>query len=96
MKSIEIEGKTVEEALNKALSELKTVKEMVNVELIDQGSKGLFNVIGKLSIIFHSVFWFLGIFFPIFLTINNLLPVDWRDGYPKPLYDTKCLSDFGI
>ena len=46
MKSIEIEGKTVEEALNKALSELKTVKEMVNVEVIDQGSKGLFNVIG--------------------------------------------------
>ena len=46
MKSIEIEGKTVEEALNKALSELKTVKEMVNVEVIEQGSKGLFNVIG--------------------------------------------------
>lgn len=46
MKSIEVEGKTVEEALNKALSELKTVKEMVNIEVIDQGSKGLFNVIG--------------------------------------------------
>lgn len=46
MKSIEIEGKTVEEALNKALTELNTVENMVDVEVIDQGSKGLFNVIG--------------------------------------------------
>lgn len=46
MKSIEIEGKTVEEALNKALLELKTDKQMVDVDILDQGSKGLFNVIG--------------------------------------------------
>lgn len=46
MKSIEIEGKTVEEALNKALLELKTDKHMVDVDILDQGSKGLFNVIG--------------------------------------------------
>ena len=46
MKSIEVEGKTVEEALNKALLELNTVENMINVEVIDQGSKGLFNVIG--------------------------------------------------
>ncbi|MBE6062009.1 MAG: protein jag [Clostridium butyricum] len=46
MKSIEIEGKTVEEALNKALEELRTEENMVNVEILDQGSKGLFNVIG--------------------------------------------------
>lgn len=46
MKSIEIEGKTVEEALNKALLELKTDKNMVNVDVLEQGSKGLFNVIG--------------------------------------------------
>ena len=46
MKSIEIEGKTVEEALNKALLELKTDKHMVDVDVLDQGSKGLFNVIG--------------------------------------------------
>lgn len=46
MKSIEIEGKTVEEALNKALNELNTEKNMVDVEILEYGSKGLFNVIG--------------------------------------------------
>ena len=46
MKSIEVEGKTVEEALNKALIELGTDKNMVNFEVLNPGSKGLFNVIG--------------------------------------------------
>jgi spoIIIJ-associated protein len=46
MKSIEVEGKTVEEALNKALIELDTDKDMVDVEILEYGSKGLFNVIG--------------------------------------------------
>ncbi len=46
MKSIEMEGKTVEEALNKALIELNTEKNMVDVEILEYGSKGLFNVIG--------------------------------------------------
>jgi len=46
MKSIEVEGKTVEEALNKALIELGTDENMVNVEILTHGSKGLFNVIG--------------------------------------------------
>ncbi|EHI96963.1 single-stranded nucleic acid binding R3H domain-containing protein [Clostridium sp. DL-VIII] len=46
MRSIEIEGKTVEEALNKALIELNTEKNMVDVEILEYGSKGLFNVIG--------------------------------------------------
>jgi spoIIIJ-associated protein len=46
MKSIEVEGKTVEEALNKALIELGTNKDMVDIEVLDHGSKGLFNVIG--------------------------------------------------
>jgi len=46
MKSIEVEGKTVEEALNKALIEFGTDKNMVNVEILDPGSRGLFNVIG--------------------------------------------------
>ena len=30
------------------------------------------------------------------ITCNKLYIIDWRDGYPKPLYDTKCLSDFGV
>ena len=46
MKSIEIEGKTVEEALEKALKELCLTKENANVEVLEHGSKGLFNVIG--------------------------------------------------
>lgn len=46
MKSIEVEGKTVEEALEKALEELGLTREMVDVEVLDHGSKGLFNVIG--------------------------------------------------
>ena len=46
MKSIEVEGKTVEEALNKALIELGKDRSMVDIEVLDPGSKGLFNVIG--------------------------------------------------
>lgn len=30
------------------------------------------------------------------ITCNQLYIIDWTGGYPKPLYDTKCLSDFGI
>lgn len=46
MKSIEVEGKTVEEALNKALIELGIERSKVDFEILDHGSKGLFNVIG--------------------------------------------------
>lgn len=46
MKSIYIEGKTVEEALDKALIQLNTDKDKVDVEVLDHGSKGLFSVIG--------------------------------------------------
>ena len=30
------------------------------------------------------------------ITCNKLYIIDWRDGYPKPLYDTECLTDFGV
>ena len=46
MKTIEMTGKTVEEALKHALDELKLTKYKVDVEVIDEGSKGLFNLIG--------------------------------------------------
>ena len=46
MKTIEMTGKTVDEALKNALDELKLTKENVDVEIIDEGSKGLFNLIG--------------------------------------------------
>ena len=46
MKVIEMTGKTVDEALKHALDELKLTKDKVDVEIIDEGSKGLFNLIG--------------------------------------------------
>ena len=46
MKTIEMTGKTVEEALKHALDELKLTKDKVDVEVIDEGSRGLFNLIG--------------------------------------------------
>ena len=46
MKTIEMTGKTVDEVLKNALDELKLTKENVDVEIIDEGSKGLFNLIG--------------------------------------------------
>ncbi|ACD24732.1 protein jag [Clostridium botulinum] len=45
MRSVELEGKNVEEALNKALLELNTTKDMVDVEVLQRGSKGLFGFI---------------------------------------------------
>lgn len=47
MKSIEMIGKTVDEALEKALEELKVTRDRVDFEIIDEGSKGLFNFIGS-------------------------------------------------
>ena len=46
MKIIEITGKTVEEALNNALKELNLTEDKVEVEILEEGSKGLFNLIG--------------------------------------------------
>ena len=46
MKSIEIEGKTVDDALEEALKQLGVSKEYVETEILNHGSKGLFNVIG--------------------------------------------------
>lgn len=46
MKTIEMTGKTVDEALKNALNELKLTKEEVDIEIIDGGSKGIFNLIG--------------------------------------------------
>lgn len=44
MKCIEMNGKTVEEALNKALQALSATKEDVNVEIVEEGSKGIFKL----------------------------------------------------
>lgn len=47
MKSVEAIGKTVDEAIKKALDDLRTTEENVQIEIIDEGSKGLLNIIGK-------------------------------------------------
>lgn len=46
MKTIEIIGKNVEEAVQKGLSELNTTRDKVDVEVVSEGSKGLFGFIG--------------------------------------------------
>ncbi|MGG5463361.1 RNA-binding cell elongation regulator Jag/EloR [Clostridium sp. B9] len=46
MKTIEITGKTVEEALRNALKQLNTTEDKVEFTVIDEGSKGFFNLIG--------------------------------------------------
>lgn len=47
MKTIEMTGKNVEEALKNALAELKVTEDKVEYEVLDEGSKGLFNLIGS-------------------------------------------------
>lgn len=44
--SIEIEGKTVEEAVKKALKELKTSRDKVKIEVVSEEEKGLFGMPG--------------------------------------------------
>ena len=46
MKIIEMTGKSVEDALKAALAELNVTEDRVEVEVLDEGSKGLFKLIG--------------------------------------------------
>ncbi len=46
MKSIEVTAKTAEAAIEKGLIELNTTKENVDIEILDQGSKGFLNIFG--------------------------------------------------
>lgn len=46
MRSIEVEGKNYDEALENALSQLNVTKDKVEVEVKEEGSKGLFNLFG--------------------------------------------------
>ncbi|MPQ44406.1 RNA-binding cell elongation regulator Jag/EloR [Clostridium tarantellae] len=46
MKTIETAGKTVEEAIKIALKELNTTEDKVEYTVLDEGSKGFFNLIG--------------------------------------------------
>jgi len=44
--SIEVEGKTVEEAIKKALKELQLPREKVKIEVLSEEEKGLFGMPG--------------------------------------------------
>lgn len=46
MKTLEITGKNVSEALQNALKELKLTEDKVEYEVLDEGSKGFLNIIG--------------------------------------------------
>lgn len=46
MKILEITGKSVDEALKNALAELNVTEDKVEVEVLDEGNKGLFKIIG--------------------------------------------------
>ena len=45
-KSIEIEGKTVEEAIKKALQQLQLPRSKVKIEVLSEEAKGLFGMAG--------------------------------------------------
>lgn len=44
--SVEVEGKTIEEAIDKALQELKLPRSKVKIEIISEEEKGLFGMAG--------------------------------------------------
>ena len=46
MKTIETVGKNVDEAIQNALEQLNLTNDKVDIEIIEEGSKGLFNLIG--------------------------------------------------
>ena len=46
MKIIEMTGRTVEEAIKNALNELKVTEDKIEVEVLEEGSKGFFKLIG--------------------------------------------------
>lgn len=49
MKSIEITGKNVEDAISNALKSLKVTRDKVEVETLEEGSRGFLNIIGVKS-----------------------------------------------
>ena len=46
MKTIDMTGKTVEDAVSNAIKELNVTQDKVEVQVLDEGSKGLFKLIG--------------------------------------------------
>jgi spoIIIJ-associated protein len=61
LESVEEEAKTVDEAVNKALKKLEVTRDLADVEVLEAGSKGLFNMIGgknaKVRVTIRSDAW---------------------------------------
>lgn len=49
MREIEIQAKTVEEAINQALKELELQRDEVEVEIIEEGSRGILGFMSKMA-----------------------------------------------
>ena len=47
MKPVEVIGKTVEEAVKSGLSDLGLTRDEAEIEILDEGSKGLFGLVGR-------------------------------------------------
>ncbi|NLM54518.1 MAG: protein jag, partial [Firmicutes bacterium] len=47
MNSVEVVGRTVEEAISEALSRLQATRDEVNITVLDEGTKGLFGILGS-------------------------------------------------
>ena len=47
MKIIEITGRNVDDAIKTSLEELNVTRDKVDVEVLDEGKKGVFNFIGS-------------------------------------------------
>ncbi|MCM3764225.1 MULTISPECIES: RNA-binding cell elongation regulator Jag/EloR [Bacillaceae] len=47
MKQVTATGQTVEEAVESALAQLKTTKDRTDVDIIDEGKKGIFGIFGS-------------------------------------------------
>jgi len=47
VKQVTATGQTVDEAVNSALSQLQTTRDLVEITIIDEGKKGLFGVFGS-------------------------------------------------
>lgn len=47
MKSVEVEGKTLKEAIEKALAQLKAKRNEVEIEVLSEEKRGLFGLKGE-------------------------------------------------
>lgn len=47
MKQVTASGQTVEDAVQSALQQLNTTRDQVNIEILDEGKKGLFGIFGS-------------------------------------------------